>query len=190
MPDFKHINWKSPINTISALSILWALIYIIYPDIIYYGGIRNYHSNIFKFIGEMILYSFLHAGFWHVFSNVLFFFIIGRVIEITHGTRWTWYLWVWTTIFVGIILSIFSESRTIGGSGFAMAILAVYAYDLYKNRQSDYKWAILLMIINLIIGGSASVSFLWHFAGILAGGIYAWYRSKYSHWHHSFSRKN
>ena len=191
LPDWRRINWKSPINTISALSLVWALLYIFYPDIIFHGGIRNHHASIFRFIEEMILYSFLHAGVLHVFSNIVFFFFIGRIIEQAHGQKWTWYLWVWTTVFVGIFLAIFSESRTIGWSGFAMSLLAVYAYDLRKQqRWSGYKWALLLIVINLIIGGSASVSFLGHFAGLIAGLVYSWFRHKLPHFSHIFSRKN
>lgn len=191
LPNWRRIDWKSPINTISALSLLGALLYIFYPDIIFHGGMRNHHANIFRFIEEMLLYSFLHAGIIHVLSNIVFFLFIGRIIEHTHGKKWTWHLWIWTTLFVGVFLAIFSVSRTIGWSGFAMALLAVYAYDLRKQqRSSDYKWALLLIFINLIIWGSASVSFLWHFAGLIAGVTFALYKQKFSHLKHIFSRKN
>ena len=181
MPDFKNFDWKSPINTISALSVLGAIVYMIYPEIIVYGGIYNYPVGFFGFFEELFLYSFLHGWFWHVLSNVVFFIFIGRIIEFSHGRIWTWYLWGFTTVFVGIFLYLFSESPTIWWSGFAMALLAVYAYDLYKNRQSDYKWALLLIVLNLLIGFGASVSFMWHFAGAIAGGLYVWLRNKYPH---------
>ncbi len=182
-PDFRNIDWKSPINLISALSVLGALVYMIYPEIIIYGGIYNYPVGIFGFLGELLLYSFLHGGFLHVLSNMLFFLTIGKFVESYHGKEWTWYLWWWTTIFVGVFLYLFSDSPTIGGSGFAMTLLAVYAYDLYKHRQNDYKWALLWIALNLIIGLAATISFMGHFAGALAGVIYAWYRNKHPHIH-------
>lgn len=92
-PDFRNIDWKSPINLISALSVLGALVYMIYPEIIIYGGIYNYPVGIFGFLGELLLYSFLHGGFLHVLSNVLFFLTIGKFVESYHGKEWTWYLW-------------------------------------------------------------------------------------------------
>ena len=183
MPDFRNFDWKSPINMISVLSIIGALVYIIYPEIIIYGGIYNYPVGILGFLGELLLYSFLHGWILHVLSNVLFFVTIGRAIEIGHGREWTWYLWWWTTLFVGIFLYLFSDNPTIGGSGFAMSILAVYAYNLYQHKHSDYKWAILLMIINLVLGFGATVSFMGHFAGALAGYLYVWYRNKHPHIH-------
>jgi hypothetical protein len=39
MPDWQNMDWKSPVNTISALSILGGLLYIVYPDIVIYGAI-------------------------------------------------------------------------------------------------------------------------------------------------------
>jgi membrane associated rhomboid family serine protease len=181
MPNLKKFEWKSPVNTISALSVLWAVVFMIHPGIIIYGGIYNYPVGIFGFLGELLLYSFLHGGILHVLSNILFFMTIGRSIEIWYGRVWTWYLWWWTTVFVGIFLFLFSDNPTIGGSGFAMSLLAVYAYNLYKHKHSDYKWALLLMVINLAFGFGATVSFMGHFAGAVAWGLYAWYKQKYSH---------
>ena len=180
MPNWQNIDWKSPINLVSLLSVLGAIAYAIYPEIIIYGGIYSYPVGFFGFLGELVLYSFLHGGFWHLLSNVIFFLFIGRMIEYTHGKDWTWGLWIWTTVSVGVFLYLFSENPTIGGSGFAMSLLAVYAYDFYKHKQhEDFKWAILLIVINLVLGFGATVSFMGHFAGALAGWIYAWYRHKH-----------
>lgn len=181
MPDWKNLDWKSPINTISALSVLGAIVYMIYPEIIIYGGMYSYPVGFFGFIEELLLYSFLHGGILHLLSNVLFFIFIGRIIEFSHGRAWTWYLWAFTTVFVGIFLYLFSTNPTIGWSGFAMSILAVYTYDLYTLKQNDYKAALLLIFINLMLGFGGNVSFMGHFAGALAGGIYVWIRKKYPH---------
>ena len=59
-----------------------------------------------------------------------------------------------------------------------MSLLSVYAYNLYKNKHSDYKWALLLMVINLLLWFGGTVSFMGHFSWALAGGLYAWYRQK------------
>lgn len=153
MPDWQNIDWKSPVNTVSALSILGGLVYIFYPDIVIYGAIWSAPVGFFGSIQEFIMYSFLHAGFFHTLSNVIFFLFIGRIIELTHGQKWTWMLWGWTTLFVGMFLFLFSDSPTIGGSGFAMALLAVYAHDFYRRKQyEDLKGAILLLVINIVLG--------------------------------------
>ena len=65
-----------------------------------------------------------------------------------------------------------------------MALLAVYAYDFYKNKQyEDLKGAILLLAINIILGLGGTVSLMGHFSGALAGAIYAWYTHKHAHKH-------
>ncbi len=182
MPDWKNLDWKSPITTVSILSIIGAILYMIYPQIIIYGGIYNYPVGFFGFIGELLLYSFLHGGFWHVLSNIIFFLFIGRMIEYAHGKEWTWWLWIWTTLFVGIFLYQFSENPTIGGSGFAMSLLAVYAYDFYIHRKyEDLKGAILLIVLNLALWFGANISFMGHFSGAIAGLLYAAYRNKHPH---------
>ncbi len=51
-----------------------------------------------------------------------------------------------------------------------MSLLAVYAYNFYKHKQhEDLKGAILLIIINLVLGAGPNISFMGHFAGALAG---------------------
>lgn len=182
MPDFKNFDWKSPISVISLISIAISLVYWwFFPKLEIYWAIGNNGSGISVFMSELILYSFLHGGILHILSNILFFVTIGRAIEIGHGREWTWYLWLWTTVFVGIFLYQFSDSPTIGGSGFAMSILAVYAYNLYQHKHSDYKWALLLMVINLVLWFGATVSFMGHFAGALAGYLYARFRHNHPH---------
>jgi hypothetical protein len=62
MPDWNNINWKSPINLISALSVIGAIAFAISPEtLLIYGGIYNYPVGFFGFLGELILYSFLHG---------------------------------------------------------------------------------------------------------------------------------
>ncbi len=70
-----------------------------------------------------------------------------------------------------------------------MALLAVYAYDFYKHKQhEDLKGAILLIVINIILGLGGTVSLMGHFSGALAGGIFAWYMHKHAHKHFGFMR--
>ncbi len=182
MPDWKNVDWKSPIFTVSVISVVMSLLMWIFPIIQIYGAIGNNGRGLWVFLTETMLYSFLHGWFWHLISNIIFFIFIGKIIEYRYGQRWTWYLWWWTTVFVGAFLFIFSDNPTIGGSGFAMSLLAVYAYDFYKKKQTeDLKWALLLLFINLIIGMDPSISFIGHLAGAIAWFIYIWHKHNHSH---------
>ncbi len=164
-------HFKSPISIISLLSILGGISYMIYPAIIEYGMYLSDAPILHRTI-QFAVYSFLHWGVLHIISNVLFFLFIGRIIEITHGTWYTWWLWIWTTLFVGAILMFFSVYPTIGWSGFAMALLSVYTMDFYWRGNPEYKWGLMLIALNIGIGFYGSISLLGHLAGAIAGFLY------------------
>jgi membrane associated rhomboid family serine protease len=83
------LQFKSPINIISLLSIIGGILYIVYPPIIEYGMYISDAPTLHRFI-QLALYSFLHGGILHILSNVIFFLFIGRIIEVTHGTKYLW----------------------------------------------------------------------------------------------------
>jgi hypothetical protein len=46
-----------------------------------------------------------------------------------------------------------------------MSLLAVYTYDFYRRKQTeDLKGAILLIVINLLLGFGGTISFMGHFS--------------------------
>lgn len=80
---------KSPITLISLLSIVGGITYMIYPPIIEFGMYISDADVVHRLI-QFLLYSLLHGGILHILSNVIFFLFIGRIIEITHGIKYTW----------------------------------------------------------------------------------------------------
>ena len=93
MPDWQNIDWKSPVNTVSALSILGGLVYIFYPDIVIYGAIWSAPCWFLEVFKSLSCIAFLHAGFFSHSQQCHIFLFIGRIIELTHGQKWTWMLW-------------------------------------------------------------------------------------------------
>lgn len=176
-PFTPRMDLKSPITVISLLSIIGGITYMIYPPIIQYGmslspiGIGNRAL-------QFLLYSFLHGGILHILSNVIFFLFIGRIIEITHGKSYTWFLWLWTTLFVGIVLMFLSTYPTIWWSGFAMALLTIYTLDFYKRGNPEYKWWLLLIALNIGIGLYGDISLLGHLSGAIAWLLYGIVKKK------------
>ncbi len=166
-----RMDWKSPINIISLLSIIGGITYMLYPPIIEYGMYLSDAQLMHRLI-QFALYSFLHGGILHILSNVVFFLFIGRIIEITHGAKYTWWLWIWTTLFVGWVLMFLATGPTIGWSGFAMALLSVYTLDFYRRGNPEYKWGLMLIALNIVIGLYGNISLLWHLAGAIAGFLY------------------
>lgn len=167
-----NIDKRSPIFIICALSVLGWLAVMISPDLAQFG-MSSYLVSLDHRILQFLLYSFLHGWLLHILSNVLFFLFIGRIVEIRHWYKYVWFLWAWTTFFVGMALMYFSEYYTIGGSGFAMSLLSVYAFDLYRNKNGDFKWALLLIAINIFVGFSSDVSLLGHLSWAIAGWLFA-----------------
>jgi len=166
-----RMDFKSPITVISIFSIIGGVAYMIYSPITQYGMSLD-PTIIENRALQFLLYSFLHWGMLHILSNVIFFLFIGKIIEITHGKSYTWLLWIWTTLFVGTVLMFLSTHSTIWWSGFAMALLTIYTLDFYKRGNPEYKWWLLLIMLNIGIGLYGNVSLLWHLAGAIAGFLY------------------
>jgi len=164
-------QWRSPITIISALSILGGIAYMISPVIAQYG--MSLYPVSFEYrILQFSFYSFIHGWFFHTLSNVIFFLFIGRIVEITHGAKYTWWLWICTTLFVWGVLMFLSMAPTIGWSGFAMALLSVYTLDFYRRWNPEYKWGLMLIALNIGIGLYANISLLGHLTGAIAGFLY------------------
>lgn len=177
MPTPNNFQWRSPITIISLLSIIGGVTYVLFPDIIQYGMSTFADSLKYRAI-QFTLYSFIHGGFLHTLSNVIFFLFIGRLVEITHGTGYIWWLWLWTTIIVWITLMMLSVYPTIGWSGFAMALLAIYTLDFYRRWSPEYKSGLLLIAINIGIGLYDNISLLGHLSGAISGLLYGLGRRK------------
>lgn len=166
-----RMDWKSPITTLSLLSVLGGLVYMMYPAIIQYGMSLSPVTLVHR-VWQFLLYSLLHGGILHILSNIIFFLFIGRIVEITHGKSYTWVLWMWTTLFVGTVLMFLSAYPTIGGSGFAMALLSIYTLDFYRRGNPEYRWWLLLIALNIGIGLYGNISLLGHLSGAIAGLLY------------------
>lgn len=164
-------QWRSPITIISLLSILGGVCYMISPIIAQYG-MSLYPVSLEHRILQFMSYSFIHGWLLHTLSNVIFFLFIGRIVEITHGTRYIWWLWIWTTLFVWGVLMFLAMSPTIGWSGFAMALLSIYTLDFYRRWNPEYKWGLMLIALNIGLGFYGNISLLWHLSGAIAGFLY------------------
>ncbi|MEQ9115648.1 MAG: rhomboid family intramembrane serine protease [Rickettsiales bacterium] len=85
----------------------------------------------------LITASFLHADFWHLFGNVMFFLTFARTLERLFGTL----LFVGTYIFIGALafigdwlLSPNSITPTIGSSGAISFLMGVYLMLFPKSK--------------------------------------------------------
>lgn len=138
----------------------------------------------------LITYQFLHAGWWHLISNMLFLWVFADNVEDAFGHAAFAMLYLVCGIAAGlahVVLAPFSNAPLIGASGAVSGILGAYVILYPKARV----WILLFMRLPLRIGaqwvlggwfllqvfswwmdsGNAEVSVAWgaHIGGFLAG---------------------
>ena len=148
------------------------------------------HGHIY----QLLTYGFLHAGFFHLFFNMLMLWMFGSMIERHFGTRqfWEFYLFgivgaALTTVALaysfGSIIHLSPNTLTIGASGGIYAIFMAAAM-LYGNQEVflfpfpfAMKLKYLVAILGLIalvgaLGGGGDTANIAHLGGLLFGYLY------------------
>ncbi|MDD4151300.1 MAG: rhomboid family intramembrane serine protease [Candidatus Gracilibacteria bacterium] len=172
--EFKNSKKISFSNLLIIISAIFTLFSFIYPNILVLG-MNNYflnNGNYTAFLVQIFTYSFLHGSIFHLLSNSIFLYIFGNPIEEIIGKRKFIIFFVLATIFNAGALTIFSSGNTIGISGFAMAILTYYTLILKSKNNPEYKGGLVAIILNILIGFDASISFIGHRAGAIFGYIF------------------
>lgn len=142
----------------------------------------------------LVTYMFLHAGFGHIFFNMISLYFFGPRVEARIGSRNFLYLYFLS----GLGGSIFSlllapHAAVIGASGAVFGVLLAFA--TFWPRERIYLWMVLpvearWMVVGLtvlsIYSGFAGGSSIAHFAhlGGFAGGwaFLAWQRRRARSW--------
>lgn len=145
-------------------------------------------------IYQLLTYGFLHAGFFHLFFNMLMLWMFGSMMERHFGTRqfWEFYLFgivgaALTTVALaysfGSIIHLSPNTLTIGASGGIYAIFMAAAI-LYGNQEVflfpfpfAMKLKYLVAILGLIalvgaLGGGGDTANIAHLGGLLFGYLY------------------
>lgn len=147
-------------------------------------------------IWQLITYSFLHLGFWHIFGNMLQLWFFGSAMESHWSTKQFYEFYFFTVVGAALttiivsytgILGVTPETLTMGASGGVFGILMAYALFYGDNHifllfppisiKAKYLVAILILI-NLAgalgaFGRGSSVAYSAHIGGALFGWIYA-----------------
>ena len=126
---------------------------------------------------------FLHAGFGHVFFNMLSLYIFGPRLEAQLGGRSFVALYLISGIAGGLLSLPFSPmARIVGASGAIMGVM--YGFARYWPRERIMVWftvlearyAVLLFIgLDLFAGfggGSGNIAHFAHLGGAAAGFVY------------------
>jgi len=156
------------------ISIIFTILATIFPKI-YILSINNlfldewlYHIYIIQFFTG----TFLHWGIIHLFFNSFFIYYFWNIVE--------WLIWkkkftvffIFSTIFIGALITSISNWNTVWISGFCMALLSYYTLELKSRNDIEYKWWITALVINIWIWFIPWISLYWHLFWAIAGIIY------------------
>jgi membrane associated rhomboid family serine protease len=143
-------------------------------------------------VWQLVTYSFIHAGFWHWFGNMLGIWMFGSTFERSWGTRRFLELFFTgvvgaaiTTILLSFahILTLNPDIPTVGASGGVFAILMAYGMVFGENEIFLFpfpalikaKYFVLILIVITVafaISGEGSTAYLAHLGGLFFGYLY------------------
>ncbi|NRH20758.1 rhomboid family intramembrane serine protease [Candidatus Gracilibacteria bacterium] len=169
-----------PQKSLSHLLIVFCIIIascgIFFPELVTRFGLSGRYLESGDYISllvQVLLFQFLHGGWFHLFLNSYFLYSAGPTLEARMSPdRYTWFF-ITSTIFVAVSLLIFAPySLTVGISGFCMAILLYLWIDLYTTHHPAASQILVMLIINIGIGLVPGISLVGHMAGAIWGLIW------------------
>jgi len=163
-------------NTLIIISIFFTILSFKNPDILNYWMnhhyiLKNDYINVFM---QFFVYSFIHWSIIHIIFNSIFLYIFWNPIE-KHLWANKYLLFFLLNIFIiWVSLLYFTPiwANTIWISWFALAVLSYYTLLLYSKNDSDYKWWITAIIINIWVWFMPWISFIWHLVWALVWVIF------------------
>lgn len=137
-------------------------------------------------------YMFVHAGFWHLFFNMLGLFFFGPRLEMQLGGRSFLALYLISGLGGALFSFVFApNAAVVGASAAVFGVLLGFAY--FWPREPIYIWGVLPIESRWLVGALAAIS-LWsgvsgsgsgiahfaHLGGFAAGYVYLrWRKRKY-----------
>lgn len=173
------------IRNLILINVVVFLTSMLNENIFYYFGLNDY---VFK--GELwrlVSYAFLHAGFGHLFFNMLGLYMFGSEVVYEIGERNFLKMYI-IAVIIGAVLHVaissifFKTGLTVGASGGVYAVLTSFAvFNPYAVVYVFFilplkAWfAVTLFVIFDILGGISGRSVVAHFVhigGALTGLIF------------------
>ena len=138
---------------------------------------------------SLVSYIFLHSGFFHLLSNMLWLFFIGQILEDMTGKRHIWPLFLGGGIAGALLLMLIwivsGSDRSVllvGASGGVTAVIigtAVmfprYTIYLFGVMAVELRWIALIRIAFDLLGASGNFNqggYICHLGGAAFGALY------------------
>jgi len=149
-------------------------------------------------VWQLVTYSFLHEGLWHVLFNMLMLWMFGAEFETQWGSRRFLEFYFFCVIGAALVTVAFAclgfllspRTITIGASGGVFGILLAYGM-IYGDREifmfplpfrikAKYMVGILIFIeIAMVLQGPSGVANIAHLGGALFGFFYVKFMPRY-----------
>lgn len=163
-------------NQLIALCLIFTTASFFSPELHIYGlnHIFILEWNYFSVGLQILLYSFLHGGIFHLLFNSIFLGVFWNQLERYIGKFWYILFFLFSTIFTGMALFIFTPigTNTIGISWFALWILTFLTALFFQQKNDEYKWGLSAIFINIALWFTGNISLIWHIFGALSWGIF------------------
>jgi membrane associated rhomboid family serine protease len=180
--------WLSGFNVTNILIISNIIFFIIVILLSVFSNAEKYlvlqPSRLFNqgYLWTLLTSMFMHAGFFHLFVNMLSLFFIGRFLETIIGRKRFFWLYILSGIFAGLFFAMLSyffgygyfgknifgspEIPGVGASGAIFAIAGVLALLTPRNKVYLIAGPLIAIIIEAIISNYTS-SGLFSFVNFL-----------------------
>ena len=135
------------------------------------------------YIWQFFTYMFLHAGFFHIFFNMLMLWMFGSEVERTWGSKEFLKFYFICGVGAGLFQLIFKPALVVGASGAIYGVLIAFVL-LYPNRKLMFfpffislkakYWAMIFVGISILMGlwGEDNIAHFAHLGGMVIGFIY------------------
>lgn len=193
-PPFTHaVKWLVAIN--AGIYLLMALLGVIDPraavTLTYYFGLVP-QLVVHGFLWQVVSYSFLHGGIFHILFNMLMLWMFGSQFEMDWGRRQFLEYYFFCVVGAAIVTILVSFTGalglspvqvTVGASGGIYGLLLAFGM-IYGDREmfifplpflikAKYMVAILIFVaIASALQGPSGIASMAHLGGLLFGFIY------------------
>ena len=119
----------------------------------------------------LVTYQFLHAGWWHLLSNMLFLFVFADNVEDAYGHASFAFLYLTAGVvaaLVYVMLAPRSDMPLVGASGAVSGVLGAYAVLFPKARV----WILLFLKLPIRIGA------VWVLGGWFLLQVVSWWMDR------------
>jgi membrane associated rhomboid family serine protease len=140
-----------------------------------YGGSRLYeilHGEVWR----LFMAVFLHAGIYHLFSNMLILVIVGYTVEPILRTRWMLVAYLCSGMMGNLISAVYHKyTITVGASGAIYGLFGILAalvasgYGTTRIRKTYVAMLLLYVGMGLVLGMAGNTDNAAHIGGLLTG---------------------